>query len=189
MLALNVAHARICTQNCKPSLIVFNRTAPFACRLCSAFPNPETWRTRSSMRLDALAGLLFVRFRSAFRFYVRFQILRPIRFLPEPGSNPISTTVTMLNKILFGLLKFYFTLNTGRKKTFQSTILLQSHGQATFLAPNTVVISHPIGSLQYFTSHSDTKKKSVFSSFLKTCKVMSFYFTLLYFILLYFTLS
>ena len=46
-----------------------------------------------------------------------FQILRPTRFRPEPGSNPISTTVTMLNKTLFGLLKFYFTSNTGRKKT------------------------------------------------------------------------
>ena len=48
---------------------------------------------------------------------VRLQILRPTRFRFEPGSNPISTTVTILNKILFGLLKFYFTLNTGRKTT------------------------------------------------------------------------
>ena len=49
--------------------------------------------------------------------FISVSFLRPTRFRPEPGSNPISTTVTMLNRILFGLLKFYFTLNTGRKKT------------------------------------------------------------------------
>lgn len=81
----------------------------------------------------------------------RFYVLGPTRFRPEPGSNPISTTVTMLNKILFGLLKFYFTLNNDVKQpstsfsTFHGTILLQSH--------------HPAGSLQYFTSHYFTWQK------------------------------
>ena len=74
----------------------------------------------------------------------RFYVLGPTRFRPEPGSNPISTTVTMLNKILFGLLKFYFTLNTGRKTT-----------SYTFSR----------GSLQYFTSHSDTKKNQYSRAF------------------------
>ena len=43
ILALNVAHARICTQNCKTSLIVFNRTAPCSCRLSlqRAFDRPS----------------------------------------------------------------------------------------------------------------------------------------------------
>ena len=53
----------------------------------------------------------------------RFYVLGPTRFRPEPGSNLISTTVTMLNKILFGLLKFYFTLNTGRKKFLYNILL------------------------------------------------------------------
>lgn len=39
---LNVAHARICKQNCKISLMVFNRTTPYACRLCSALSNRDT---------------------------------------------------------------------------------------------------------------------------------------------------
>ena len=77
-VALNVANARICTQN---SLIVFNRTAPFACRLCSAFPNRETWRTRSSMRLDALAEVAFR------QVQVSFQILRRSQFRHVPGSK------------------------------------------------------------------------------------------------------
>jgi len=41
---------------------------------------------------------------------ISVSLLRPTQFRPEPGSNPITTTVTVLNKILFGLLKFYFTL-------------------------------------------------------------------------------
>ena len=60
MVALNVAHTRIYTQN---SLIVFNRTAPCACRLCSAFPNRDTSRTQSSMRVRRTAAgkvLLFL---------------------------------------------------------------------------------------------------------------------------------
>ena len=77
-VALNVANARICTQN---SLIVFNRTAPFACRLCSAFPNRETWRTGSSMRLDALAEVAFR------QVQVSFQILRRSQFRHVPGSK------------------------------------------------------------------------------------------------------
>ena len=46
-----------------------------------------------------------------------------MQICPEPGSNLITTTVTMLNKILFGLLKFYFTLNTGRKKFLYNILL------------------------------------------------------------------
>jgi hypothetical protein len=116
MVAMNVAHARICTQN---SPIVFNRTAPCACRLCSAFPNRDTSHPRNSMRLPRTGSC-----RVAWLFLLSacfFQILLPTQFRPEPGSknsnwdiNPISTTVTILNKILFGLLKFYFTLNNGR---------------------------------------------------------------------------
>ena len=73
----------------------------------------------------------------------------------------------MLNKILFGLLKFYFTLNTGRKKT--------SYTFFNFFT------------LLYFTLPYLTKK-SVFSIFLKTCKLISFYFTLLCITLPYFEL-
>ena len=68
--------------------------------------------------------------------------------------------MTILNKILFGLLKFYFTLNTGRKK-FLYNILLHI----------------PI-----------LKKISILELSKNMQKLMSFYFTLLYITLLYFKL-
>jgi hypothetical protein len=43
------------------------------------------------------------------------------------------------------------------------TILLQSHGQATFLVPKTVVISHPTVSLLNFTSNYFTLQKMLYS--------------------------
>ena len=96
--------------------------------------------------------------------------LRPMQICPEPGSNLITTTVTMLNKILFGLLKFYFTSNTGRKTTSYTFLQLSIWYhfvavtcQATFLVPKTVVISHPTGPLQYFTSHYFALQKKLYS--------------------------
>ena len=62
--------------------------------------------------------------------------------------------------------------------TFHGTILLQSHGQATFLVPKTVVISHPTSSLQYFTSHYFTLQKKLYS---RASKNMQAYVVLLYF--------
>ena len=168
MVAMNVAHARICTQN---SPIVFNRTAPCACRLCSAFPNRDTSHPRNSMRLPRTGSC-----RVAWLFLLSacfFQILLPTQFRPEPWSknsnwniNPISTIVTILNKILFGLLKFYFTLNTRRKTTSTKSAVFSSFLKTSIL---------------YFT------KTTVVSSFLKPSKLMPFYFTLLC-ITFYFTL-
>ena len=104
------------------------------------------------MRLDALAEVAFR------QVQVSFQILRRSQFRHVPGSKHSKTflleilrlfskfrdDMTILNKILFGLLKFYFTLNTGRKTT-----------SYTFSR----------GSLQYFTSHSDTKKNQYSRAF------------------------
>ena len=111
----------------------------------------ETGRVALPPREDVSMNLGLLRASSLLVIF-RFYVLGPTRFRPEPGSNPISTTVTMLNKILFGLLKFYFTLKTDVKKPptpFSNfphgTILLQSH--------------HPAGSLQYFTSHYFTLQK------------------------------
>ena len=88
---------------------------------CAA--HSPTSRIRTSMQLDGLAAAagrvaLLAHLSdstSGFRFYV----LGPLHdFVLNLGPILISTTVTMLNKILFGLLKFYFTLNNGRKTTF-----------------------------------------------------------------------
>ena len=93
----------------------------------------------------------------------RFYVLGPTRFRPEPGSNPISTTVTMLNKILFGLLKFYFTSNNGRKKT--SYTFFQLSTWYHFVA---VTCIHTHQSSHWFftiklTSHYFTLQKKLYS--------------------------
>ena len=127
----------------------------------------QTWRTRSSMRLDALAEVAFC------QVQVSFQILRRSQFRHVPGSKH---SKRFFSKSFDSSRNFETTwpystrscsvswsstfLNTGRKTTSYTFFHLSTWYH--FVAV-TVVIGHPTGPLQYFTSHYFALQKKLYS--------------------------